>query len=350
MNIIRIIQFNTILKKTLLFALLTSALLAISCAGTNDVKRPRKTIKIDFGQLKAYIDKGQYDKAVAEANNILILMPKNAMMYDIRGDIHFERGEYDKAIADYSKAIALIPHKASFYNSRGYTYTRKEQYDKAIADHSRAIELDPENALFYAQRGHTRYLKGDYDRAITDANKAIELLKHPEGYHVRGHALLMRGEHDKAISDFSKAIKLTKDVEYPFLYMCRGAAYHDIGAYGKAYEDFQKAIELEPTNDSYYNELAWMLATNPDARYRDGQKAVELSKEAIKRTNLKSQKALYLDTLAAAYAETGRFESAVNTQRWALSLLHETKADSDLIEKCNKRLAYYKAQKPWREN
>lgn len=347
-NIFEIIKMGRISKNALALAFIASELLFLGCTGTNHVKESQKNLKNYLEQTITYCDQGQYDQALVEINKALDINPRDADMFNVRGVIYFEKGEYDRAISDYSKAIALEPQKASFYDDRGCAYWRTQHYDKAIADHSRAIELEPENALFYAIRGHAWYLKDDYDKALADANKAIELANHPEGYHVRGHTLYLKGEHDKAISDFSKAIELTKNQENAFLYICRGSAFYDRGAYEKAYSDISKAMELEPTNASNYNALAWMLATCPDVRYRDGRRAIELAKKAIKLTNLKFQKAAYIDTLAAAYAEIGCFEDAVSTQQKVLSLLYETKADSDTIEEGIKHFEYYKAKKPWR--
>jgi tetratricopeptide (TPR) repeat protein len=73
---------------------------------------------------------------------------------------------------------------------------------------------------------------------------------------------------------------------------------------------FTKAIEIDPELSLPYNQKAWLLATCSDTIYRDGAKSVELAEKAVE-LNPGTD---YLDTLAAAYAEAGRFEDAIATQ------------------------------------
>lgn len=65
------------------------------------------------------------------------------------------------------------------------------------------------------------------------------------------------------------------------------------------------------------NDLAWTLATDRDDKLRDGAEAVKLAENACQNDNWKSSQ--YVDTLAAAYAEMGRWDDAVKTQKLAIS-------------------------------
>ena len=80
-----------------------------------------------------------------------------------------------------------------------------------------------------------------------------------------------------------------------------------------------KLLALKHLNDSSLDCLAWALATFPEAGVRDGDTAVGLAQQAVAATNRKNPG--YLDTLAAAYAETGEFDKAVSVEEEALSLL-----------------------------
>jgi rhomboid protease GluP len=74
------------------------------------------------------------------------------------------------------------------------------------------------------------------------------------------------------------------------------------------------------------NELAWMLATDRDDARRDGAEAVKLAESACQKDNWKDPQ--YLDTLAAAYAEVGRWDDAVKTQELAISRSAGENADT----------------------
>lgn len=94
------------------------------------------------------------------------------------------------------------------------------------------------------------------------------------------------------------------------------------------------------------NDLAWSLATHPDAASRDGKTAVELAELATK--SISPEQPAYLDTLAAAYAEAGRFDDAVATAERALELAQQDGLDS-LAADVARRLASFQNGKPWRE-
>ncbi len=90
------------------------------------------------------------------------------------------------------------------------------------------------------------------------------------------------------------------------------------GRVREALEHFQKIVDADARNVPARNCLAWLLATCPDASIRNGSKAVELARQAVELTGDKDPATL--DTLAAAYAETGRFAEAVKTAQQALEL------------------------------
>jgi tetratricopeptide (TPR) repeat protein len=128
-------------------------------------------------------------------------------------------------------------------------------------------------------------------------------------------------------------------------YFNRGFAYSKKGQYDQAISDYNKALEINPRNHDANNGLAWLLATCPNARYRNGAKAVELAKKAVEL----NPEAIYLDTLAATYAEVGKFEDAITTQEKAIAQLRKECDIKNLINKFIERLNSYKDHKPWRE-
>ena len=82
--------------------------------------------------------------------------------------------------------------------------------------------------------------------------------------------------------------------------------------------EFPKALELMQKDAADCNEVAWTLATSPNANQRYGTIAVEFATRACELTGWKEVD--YMDTLAAAHAEAGDFDSAVRRQTEAISL------------------------------
>ena len=104
---------------------------------------------------------------------------------------------------------------------------------------------------------------------------------------------------------------------------------------GKA--QFAEAIRLDPGCAEAYNASAMLMAACPEAKFRDGKKAVEFATRACELT--KSKNPIILDTLAAAQAEAGDFDAAVRTQKKAIGLLKDEQRKDDY----RSRLVLYQA-------
>ncbi len=122
----------------------------------------------------------------------------------------------------------------------------------------------------------------------------------------------------------------------------RADTYLNLGKHAEAVADYEKAIKLHPKNESMLNNFAWVLATSPDDNLRDGKRAIQLATEACELTHYKV--AYILSTLAAAYAETGDFDTAIKWSSKAVEI-GDPKHDDSL----KKELESYKANKPMRE-
>jgi tetratricopeptide (TPR) repeat protein len=127
-------------------------------------------------------------------------------------------------------------------------------------------------------------------------------------------------------------------------YVRRGDAYAERGEYQKAVADYKEAVRLAPDNDEACGSLAWLLATCPEDRVRDGKRAVELATKACELSGWED--ADFLRTLAAAQAECRNFEEAVRWQKEALKIGFE---DEDEVETARRQLKLYQERKPYRE-
>ena len=267
-----------------------------------------------------------------------------ATAFNNRGSEYSSKGDLDKAIANHTKAIRLDPKYASAYNERAEVYDKKGMHDKATADRTESARLDPDMAASsYRNRGWVDFMKGEYDKAIADYTEAIRL--DPEyfrAYHERAQAYDKKGEHDKAIADYSECIRLDPRASH---YNERGWVYHDKkGEYDKAIADYDKALRLDPNFAEALNNLAWLYATCPDEKYRDGKKAVENANKACQLTAGGNWR--FVDTLAAAYAESGDFEKA---KEWESKAIELPATDKSAKAEMVSRLELYKQGKPYRE-
>ena len=177
--------------------------------------------------------------------------------------------------------------------------------------------------------------------AVDVATAAIRANPAAAAYISRGLILYETRQYARSIADFNEAIRL--DPWSEVAYQDRANAWEALGYYGEALAGYDAAIRLDPGFDLPYNSRAWLRATCPDARYRDGRLAVA---DALRACQLSGwSEADFLGTLAAAYAESGDFASAAGWQAEALRLHRGAAADRAGFAA---RLELYRAGKPYR--
>jgi tetratricopeptide (TPR) repeat protein len=185
--------------------------------------------------------------------------------------------------------------------------------------------------------------RGQLDEAIEHFQKALEIRPdYPEGHNNLGIALRRKGRLDEAIEHFKEAVKIAPT--FADAYYNLGNALMQNGRLGEAMKEYRKALDLAPRHLPAHLSLAWLLATGPEASLRNGQKAMELAQQAEQLSGGTSPE--ILDTLAAAYAEAGRYPEAVETARQALSL-PATQNNPSLADAIQARLKLYEAGSPY---
>jgi tetratricopeptide (TPR) repeat protein len=168
-----------------------------------------------------------------------------------RGLVYLNKGDYDAAIAYYNQAIARQPAAARFYSNRGYAYFSKQEYDRALADYDRAIELDPTLVPAYLSRGKIYELRGDVLRMAADYERAAELGPQAAmSYNNRGYSHFLRREYDLALADYDRALQL--DPQLTLTYGNRAAALFAIGDTARGMADYQRAVALQPDEADPY--------------------------------------------------------------------------------------------------
>jgi tetratricopeptide (TPR) repeat protein len=190
------------------------------------------------------------------------------------------------------------------------------EFDKAIADCNKAIELDPKLAPAYGNRGQAYMKKGELDKAITDFNKAIKFDPKLAGlYDLRGNVHRKQGELEKAIADYDKAIRL--DPEYAFAFCHRALARAKLGQIEEALRNVSKASEITHPHPLRQSKLAWLLATSPDARLRNADRAVELAQQTVEQS---PKVGIFWKTLGVAQYRAGDWKAAVESLEKASEL------------------------------
>lgn len=201
-----------------------------------------------------------------------------------KGKAALEAGKAEDAIRHLTDAIRADPRNAEAYFHRGRANESAGRWDEALADFSEAIRLDPKSTRAHLERGKHHLARRDLKRAVADLTEASRLDPRDVGplYH-------------------------------------RSLARYEAGEYAEAVADLDRAIRLEPEEAGLHLEMARVLAVCPEAKHRDGRRAVGAATKACELTGWKEP--LTLEALAAGYAEAGKFGDAVKWQRRAVEVL-----------------------------
>ncbi len=285
----------------------------------------------------------QFEKAIADFTEAIKLEPEDTSVWSHRADAYSENKEPDKAIADFTKAIDIDGEYGYGYIGRGNALVEKKEYDKAMKDFDKALDLNPKDSFAIISRGNVFLEKKEYDKAIAEYNEAIEITPNSSyAFICRGNAKAGKKDYERAIKDYDKAIQF--DPLSSSAFASRGSTQADMRNYEKAIADLRKSVELDAKSEYAANALAWLFATCPEAKYRNGKKAVELANRACELSKWKDFN--NIDSLAAAQAEVGNFAEAVKWQEKALENPSWTKEEQD---DAKERLQLYKDKKPYRD-
>jgi lipoprotein NlpI len=213
-------------------------------------KENSKKLAIAFNSRgAAYVEKGDYDRAMEDLDEAIRLNPNFAGAFSNRAAAYARKDDYDHAIEDLDEATRLNPSFALAFMNRGAAYYEKGDYDRAIEDLDEAIQLNPIDSRAFDRRGSAYAKEDDYDRAMKDFEQAIRL--NPNDAHVfdsRALAYAHKGDYDPAMKDFEQAIRLNP--KYALAFYDRGRAYLSQADYDHAIEDFDQAVRLEPKSSA----------------------------------------------------------------------------------------------------
>ena len=264
---------------------------------------------------------------------------------------HYEEKKYEDAIKALNKAIEINPKSADVYFKIGRCYSRLNKLVESTKSYEKAIQINPDGSYpIYFHLGLNYYNLKDYDKAIESLQKAIKIK--PDTYYFTYFSLANsyynKKDYENAVKYLNETIKRKPD--YEIAYFILSKSHQQLGNYKGAIKVLDDGLKQKPNSLTIIESLAWLLSTSPPDELRDAKRAVILAERAVDFT--KGEDPIHLDTLAAAYAEAGRYQDAIKTQEKAINLLMNSQAssgiDSSLIEEFKKRLSYYKENKPWR--
>jgi tetratricopeptide (TPR) repeat protein len=255
------------------------------------------------------------------------------------------QGHIKEAMEYYQKSIQINPNHVEALGNLGAILADQGRFDEAIENYRKAIQINPNISQMQYNLGNAFAAEGRLDEAIETYRKAIRINPNfSDALDNLGINLAAKGRSAEAIMNYRRAIQVNPS--RPETYLHLGMALDQLGRTREAIAQYREALRLNPNLAGALNNLAWALAASPDDGLRDGAEAVRLAERACELTHYGEP--FLIGTLAAAYAEAGRFPEAVTTAEKAEQLA--TSAGLTGVAAKNRQLLeLYRAGKPYHE-
>ncbi|MGB6044206.1 MAG: tetratricopeptide repeat protein, partial [Pirellulales bacterium] len=266
-----------------------------------------------------YMASNEHEKALADFRRAIQLEPEHAKTHEVLAIDLMMTGKVEEAKNELDKAIELSPDEASAYAHRARIYNARGENEPALADIDRALAIRS-NLGWRLLRAQIHQQAGDAAAAMIDVDRVLavqaDLLP---AIRMKAMLLVAEDRHDEATVIIRSALKdAPDDLDLKFIlasllradrkpelaielfdqiierqpdsfevYRARADLLLSMGRQADAAKDYEKALKIQPKDSSILNNLAWLLATSPDEKIRDGKRAVELATSASEVTEHK---------------------------------------------------------------
>jgi Flp pilus assembly protein TadD len=292
------------------------------------------------------MDHGRLDDAVAHLRLAIADNPRYAQAQNNLGKALLELGHPDEAVAHLSQAVALSPDYAEAHYNLGTLLLKQSKLPDAVGEFTVALRLKPAYAEAHSNLGVALMRLGRPAEGAGQLAEAVHLdPANPQARSNLGLALLERNQPAEAAEQLSEAARL--DPANPAIRYHLGLALARQQQPAKAVPQYREAARLKPDYLDALDALAWTLATSSDPGQRDGKEAVRLAERNCLLTGRRDP--AKLKTLAAAYAEVGRFPDAISISGAARNLA-EAAGQENLAALCTDMLKLFESGQPYHES
>ncbi len=276
--------------------------------------------------------------------HVLAVTEPNAVAHQNLGNALLAAGDVDGAIGHFEAALRLVPDLLEAHNDLGSALGAQGRHAEAI-EHFRAALRTRETAETHQNLGWALEHSGRGDEAIPAYEAALRLEPDFAAAHAKlGGLLAARGRFDEAAAHVLRALELDPgDVEtlrsLAIVRTLQGRVADGIAAYGEI-------LKSTPRDLDALNNIAWIRATHAEAVHRDGTQAVRYAELA--RDSAAEENDVLCSTLAAAYAEAGRYDDAVRVASRAVEIAR-ARGDERGASNFESQLSLYRAGRPFHQ-
>jgi protein O-mannosyl-transferase len=253
--------------------------------------------------------------------------------------------------------LAVTTDNDIAHTNLGTLLVGEGKFDEALTHFQTALDIrlrSPESALSH-YRLSLSLLHDDIGNALARMGRVGEAVNHfrqavafqpdyANALYNLGTALFREGFYDEAIEQWTIALSIRPDDAG--LHTSMGNALIQKHQLRAALSHFERAAQIDPKAVIALNNRAWILAMCPDESLRDGRTAIQLAQRANALSGNKN--AVFMRTLAAAYAEAGDFENAIGTARRAEEIA-AAQGQQGLVSQIEDEMGSYRRNEPVRD-
>jgi protein O-mannosyl-transferase len=295
---------------------------------------------------KTLSELGRTDEAILYAQRAVEAGPTYSTAHTTLGNLMSRAGKTDQAITHYRRAQSLNPNSVEAHYNLGLLLESKGLHDQAISEYEATLRLDPMHTSAHNNLAIALAAQGRIDQAVAHYRHAIRLSPvHVGARYNLAATLAMQGKLDDAITEYREVLRVApRDA---MAHKNLGVALHRRGRTADALDHFREAAAIRPDWPEPMNDIAWILATDRNPVGRNGGEALRLAQRVCELTHGAHPAAL--DTLAAAYAELGRFDQAAGIAQKGIDLA-TLSGNLELVRQMKDRLRRYQSSQPYRES
>jgi tetratricopeptide (TPR) repeat protein len=321
---------------------------------------------------------GKLDEAMEHYRTALRYQPNYPEAHFFLGNALDLKGDLEGAIAEYRQALWFKPTQEQTHLFLAAALAKQAKTEEAITHYLAALKLNPESAIAHQNLARLLQTEGRLDEAIDHYFCAIRLAPSlAQAHNNLGVLLLQNGRLAEGTVQLREALRLNPgnvESEYNLALALNqqgrwaeaarvlaplvGTKLDDANAHyqlglalaheGKTRETmshYARALLLNADFPQALNQLAWILATDARPEVRNGMQALGMAQRACELTQ--QGQAPYLATLAAACAEAGQFNEAIQAAQKARALA-TAKQQKELVTQCDAMIAAFQLKRPWR--
>lgn len=257
-----------------------------------------------------------------------------------------ELGETARAEELLMKAIPLDMQGTTAQRAMASFRVTTGKLDQAASLLRAVLEANPQDASAMYQLADVLTRQGRSAEALEQFNKVAQLAPNdPRVPFMIGNVHYTAGKLDEAKKSWLRALEIAPAYEDPYVRL------GELASKQKDYPEYvrilKEGLERVPNSALLANGLAWVYATSPDEKFRNGAEAVKLAERAVKATNSRMHQ--MIDTLACAYAEAGRFEEAVKSIDEAANMASDP-SQKVFLDQYKIRQKLFREKKPFRDS